>query len=253
MLNRLFPIVLLSALAMPGHAGLFDDDEARKQISEIRNQHENRLNEQQRRIDQLDTRNGQKMVEVLSQMADLNQQIAQLRGELEVITFNLQNLQKRQQDLYVDLDGRLRAMEGGAPEGSSPMSQARSAQSEADAATAYETAYGLYRAGKLKPAIAALNEISTKYSGSKAAPNALFWLGMAHARLGEGRGALVSFRKLVDNYRDHAKAPDALRAMGSLQLELGDKKAAAKTFKELVASYPDSEAAKEAEKELRKL
>ncbi|MGQ5522254.1 YbgF trimerization domain-containing protein [Chitinimonas sp. PSY-7] len=253
MLNRLLPFALLSALALPGHAGLFDDDEARKQISEIRNQHENRLNEQQRRIDQIDSRSGQKLVEVLGQMGELNQQIAQLRGQLEVITFNLQNLQKRQQDLYVDLDGRLRAIEEGVPSGGNPLSHARSAQSEAEAATAYEAAYGLYREGKLKPAMAALNEVSSKYAGTQAAPNALFWLGMAHARLGDGKGALVSFRKLVDGYRDHAKAPDALRAMGSLQLDMGDRKTAAKTFKELVTSYPGTEAAKEAEKELKKL
>ena len=67
----------------------------------------------EQRVGELDTRNAQKLLEVVGQISELSQQIAQLRGELEVIGFNLQGLQKRQQDLYVDLDGRMRALERG--------------------------------------------------------------------------------------------------------------------------------------------
>jgi TolA-binding protein len=173
------------------------------------------------------------------EISGLKQQIAELRGQLEVANFNLQTLQKRQQDLYVDLETRLKALEEGRQTGANPLAQAQNAQLEAEAAGAYEAAYNLYRDGKLKPAMTA--------------PNALFWLGMAQAKSGDSKAAQLSFRKLVDAYRQHDKAPDALRAMATLQLGAGDKKAASKTFKELVAGYPGTEAAKEAEKELKKL
>lgn len=255
MRKRLLPLALLFAFSLPGHAGLFDDDEARKQIAAIRDEHAAKLKELTDRVDQLDTRTSQKLVELVGQLDQLNQQIANLRGQLEVATFNLQNLQKRQQDLYVDLDGRLRAIEEGKAGASNtnPLSQAANAQQEAEAATAYEAAYNLYRDNKLKAAIEGLSDLSAKYPTSQAAPNALFWLGMAQAQSGDAKNAQASWRKLVDGYPDHAKSPDALKAIASVQLEKGDRKGAVKTLKELVGSYPTSDAGKDAAKQLKKL
>ncbi len=250
---RLLSLALLSALALPAQAGLFDDDEARKQIAEVRNQAEAKLTAVNERVDQLDSRSSQKLVEITGQLSELSQQIAQLRGQLEVITFNLQGLQKRQQDLYVDLDTRLRNIEEGKTKPLTPGAEAQNAALEAEAASAYEAAYNQYREGKLKPAIEALGSISSKYANSQVAPNALFWLGMAQAQAGSIAAAQLSWRKLVDAYPEHAKSPDALRAIASVQLEKGDKKGAARTLKELTASYPGTEAAKEAEKQLKKL
>ncbi|WP_269531463.1 YbgF trimerization domain-containing protein [Chitinimonas sp. BJYL2] len=251
--NRLLRLALVAALILPAQAGLFDDDEARKQISELRAQSEARLSAIEQRVSELDTRNAQKLLEVVGQISELSQQIAQLRGELEVIGFNLQGLQKRQQDLYVDLDGRLRAMEEGRGQTGTPNAEAQKAQVEADAAAAYEAAYNLYRDGKLKPAVEALGQVAGKYPATAAAPSALFWLGMAQAQAGNGTAAQQSWRKLVDGYAEHPKSPDALRAIASVQLEKGDKKGAIKTLKELVAAYPGTDAASEAQKQLKKL
>jgi tol-pal system protein YbgF len=251
--KRLISLALLSVLALPSQAGLFDDDEARKQIADIRDRHEKMLVELQEQHKELDSRSSQRLVVLNGEISGLKQQIAELRGQLEVANFNLQTLQKRQQDLYVDLETRLKALEEGRQTGANPLAQAQNAQLEAEAAGAYEAAYNLYRDGKLKPAMTALSDVATRYAATQAAPNALFWLGMAQAKSGDSKAAQLSFRKLVDAYRQHDKAPDALRAMATLQLGAGDKKAASKTFKELVAGYPGTEAAKEAEKELKKL
>jgi tol-pal system protein YbgF len=253
MYKRLLPFALLAALALPSQAGLFDDDEARKQIAAIRDQHETRLKELSQKLDQLDSRTGQKLIDLVGQLDQLNQQIADLRGQLEVAAFNLQNLQKRQQDLYVDIDSRVRAIEDGKSASPTPSAQAASAQLEAEAATHYEAAYNLYRDNKLKSAIDALTALIVKYPSSQVAPNALFWLGMAQAQSGDTKSALVAWRKLVDSFPDHAKAPDSLKAIASVQLDKGDKKAAAKTFKELATNYPDSDAGKDAAKQLKKL
>jgi tol-pal system protein YbgF len=254
MLKRLLPLALFGALALPSHAGLFDDDEARKQIATIRDQHETKLKELAEKLEQLDARNGQKLVELVGQFDTMNQQIANLRGQIEVLNFNLQNLQKRQQDLYVDLDGRLRAIEEGkSAGGQNPMAQAASAEHEAEAATAYEAAYNLYRDNKLKTAIDSFAALVQKYPNSQATPNALFWMGIAQAQIGDGKSAQLAWHKLIDTFPDHAKAPDAMRAIASVQLEKGDKKAALKTLKDLMAAYPNSEAAKDAAKQLKKM
>jgi tol-pal system protein YbgF len=253
MYKRLLPLALLAAFALPGHAGLFDDDEARKQIAAIRDDHDAKLKALSDKVDQLDTRTGQKLVDLVGQLDQLNQQIANLRGQIEVINFNLQNLQKRQQDLYVDLDSRLRTLEEGKPASQSPTAQAVDAKQEAEAATNYEAAYNLYRDNKLKSAVDAFTALTVKYPTSQAAPNALFWLGMAQAQTGDAKAAQQSWRKLVGDFPDHARSPDALKAIASVQLEARDKKGAVKTLKELVATYPDSDAAKDAAKQLKKL
>lgn len=260
MLNRLLPLAVFAAISFPASAGLFDDDEARKQIAEVRAQQEakiaatgEKIAAANEKIDQLDARSSQKLVEVVGQLSELGQQIAQLRGQIEVLTFNLQNMQKRQQDLYVDLDGRIRALEDSRPKVATAAADAQNAQQEADAATAFEAAYNQYRDGKLKPAIEALQAVIGKYPTAQAAPSALFWLGMAQAQSGGSAAAQLTWRKLVDGFASHAKAPDALKGIATLQLDKGDKKAAIKTLKELTAAYPASDAAKEAEKQLKKL
>ncbi|MBV8466525.1 MAG: tol-pal system protein YbgF [Burkholderiales bacterium] len=253
MSKRLLSLAMLAAIALPSHAGLFDDDEARKQIATIRDQQGAQIKDLNSKVDDLDSRTSQKLVDLVGQMDQLNQQIANLRGQLEVITNDLQNLQKRQQDLYVDLDTRVRNIEQGKPGAQNPDAQAANAQQEAAAATAYDSAYALYKDGKYKPAIKGLGDIADSYPKTQAAPNALFWLGMAQAQSGDMKSSLVSWRRLVDSYPTSVKSPDALKAIASVQLDRGDRKGAVKTLKEIIASYPDSDAAADAKKQLKKL
>ncbi|HTN66245.1 MAG TPA: YbgF trimerization domain-containing protein, partial [Burkholderiaceae bacterium] len=99
--------LILSATwhASVANAGLFDDDEARRAILDIRN-----------KIDaiQRDLNNKADKTSALG-LADQNdqvkQEIAKLRGQVEVLTNELANTQQRQKDFYVDLDARLRKLE----------------------------------------------------------------------------------------------------------------------------------------------
>ncbi|MFC4160805.1 tol-pal system protein YbgF [Chitinimonas lacunae] len=253
MLKRLLPLAVVLACSSATQAGLFDDDEARKQISEMRQNYERRLNELSEQIKQQDTRGGQKLIDLVNQLDGINQELAKLRGQIEVLTFNLESLQKRQKDLYVDLDGRLRAIEESGPKAATPADTAQQAQRDADAASTYEAAYNLYREGKFKGAVDAFSALVNQHPSSQVTPNAWFWLGMSQAQAKDSRGAIQSFRKLVDGWAEHPKAPDALRAIATLQLEQGDRRGATRTLKELTGAYPGTDAAREAEKQLKKL
>lgn len=256
MQNRLIATLCLALFAAsPAQAGLFDDDEARRQLAELRQTTNQKLVDLADRLDKLDTRASQKLVETAGQLEQLNQQIANLRGQIEVISFNLDGLQKRQKDLYVDLDQRLRGLEESkaAAASAGAEKQAKNAQQEAEAASAYEAAYALYSDKKLKAAADAFNSLVTTYPATTATANAYFWLGMSRAQTGDSNGAISSWRKLADAFPDNAKAADALRAIASLQLEKGDKKSARKTLQELVNTHPESEAAKDGAKQLKRL
>lgn len=256
MQKRLIALSCLTLLSTaPASAGMFDDDEARKQIADIRQLHSQRIGELAEQMKQLDARTSQRLVDMVGQFEALNKQIAELRGQLEVINFNLDGLQKRQKDLYVDLDQRLRKQEEAkvAAVQQADADANTAAKQEAEASTAYDAAYALYQANKLKPAAEAFASLIKAYPNSKTIADAYFWLGLARAQTGDSYGAMVSLRKLVEAFPTSPKAADAMGAVASLQLEKGDKKGAKKTYLDLLSAYPDSEASKEAIKQLKKL
>ena len=80
--------------APQARAGMFDDDEARRQIKDLTLQ----LNE---RLDTVSK--GQ--FELLNQIQALHEDNARLRGRVETLEYELDSAKKRQQDFYIDLDG----------------------------------------------------------------------------------------------------------------------------------------------------
>ena len=97
-------LLLLSlCLAIPAHAGILEDDEARQQIKE----QGARVQKLQDTIQQ-QTRS---MLDLQSQIDALNTEIRTLRGQNEETAHGLQDAEKRQKDFYVDLDTRVRHFE----------------------------------------------------------------------------------------------------------------------------------------------
>ena len=98
-------VAAFSLLPLQSQAALFEDEEARIAILEIRA----RLNNMQSEINaKADKTNS---LDLNNQNEQLRQEIARLRGQVEILTNELANAQKRQKDFYVDLDGRLRKLE----------------------------------------------------------------------------------------------------------------------------------------------
>lgn len=57
--------------------------------------------------------NNRGVVQLLNQVEALNGELNRLRGQMEVLSNDVNNAQKRQRDMYVDLDTRLRRIEQG--------------------------------------------------------------------------------------------------------------------------------------------
>lgn len=55
----------------------------------------------------------QGLLEILQQIQQLQQDVNMLRGEIETHNYNLDQLSRRQRDLYADIDQRLQRLEGG--------------------------------------------------------------------------------------------------------------------------------------------
>lgn len=261
---RAWPIALLLAAlgGQPAHAGLFDDEEARRQVSELTQKSNERLDTVAR---------GQ--MELANQIQALRDENARLRGQVETLNYELDAAKKRQQDFYVDLDGRLRKLEApaaaaaaastAAPTAGTEGKVTESAKAAPDAgrkvasdpaaeAREYEAALNLFRANKLKEAAAAFEAFARTHPDSTLTPNAYYWLGNAHYALRDCRRSLEAQRVVGSKWPTHAKAPDALLNVATCQQELGDSKSANSTLEALLAKYPDSPAARAARQRLKK-
>ena len=259
------------------HAGLFDDEEARRQIAAERKRVDEmaaRVGTQNQLLDTIATRiakieeavgKNQGLLDLFREIEGLKQELAKMRGQVEVLNNGIETTQKRQKDLYVDLDTRLRRLEtppvaaspstgesasgaGGAastaPPGSAGL-QANTAE-----ARAYEAAQNLRRIGNYQGAIVAFQNFIKQYPKSALASSAQYWIGDSYYNVRDFRLAIASQRAILKNYPESAKVPDALLNIASSQAELGETVAARRTMEELVAKHPASDAADKARRRI---
>lgn len=254
--SLLRPAILALLLATLGaqqaHAGLFDDDEARRQVSDLTIKTNERLDTMARA-----------QIELSNQIQGLREENARLRGQIETLTYELDSAKKRQQDFYVDLDGRLRKFEApsaaetrpgeeGSVAGDAAQAAAKPPADPAAETREYEAALNLFKAGKVKDAAAAFGAFTKAHTGSTLAPSAQYWLGNAHYALHDCKKAIDAQRVLLAKWPDSPKAPDALINVATCQQELGDAKAAKTTLETVLSKYPDSSAAATAKSRLKK-
>jgi tol-pal system protein YbgF len=259
MLGRWLPAaLLLGALASPGQAALFSDDEARKaildlreRVSDLEKQQSGRADELAKRIERLESaleaaQRGQ--IETANQIESLRQDIAKLRGLVEQVANDVATLQKRNRDLYGDLDQRLRKLE---PQ--TVTVEGKNVQMDREEQSAYDTALAQFRASDFRSAINSLQAFIARYPQSVYAVAAQFWLGSSYYAIKDFRSAIAAQQTLVDKYPDSPRVPEALLNIAASQIELNDKKSARVTLNRVVTDFPDADAAKLAKDRLAAL
>lgn len=265
-------LAALAALSFQARAGLFDDEEARRRIELIKQELAQQGKDNEARIARLEEQiRNIGVVELLRQIDGLNAEIARLRGSIEVLANQNEQLQKRQKDFYLDLDSRLTRLEGGpaksngatAPSTPAVESSALPVQTaaarpatkddQAREIKAYDAASNLFRRNDFASAIDAFRAFLKDYPQSPLAPNAEYWIGIGYANLKDYRNALATQEGLLQRYPQSPKAPDALLAIAALQAEQGDNGSARNTLEDIIARYPGSEAAGKARTRLASL
>jgi tol-pal system protein YbgF len=203
---------------------LFSDDEARKAILDLRKSLATTQLELQGQIDKLKTEN------------------SVLRGKVEELEKQGEDINNSQKTYYQDLDNRLGNFEP------------RTATIEGVTGTvqpgekkAYDDALKTFQTGSLKKADEGFSAFVSKYPKSPYLPLALYWSGNSKYANKEYAGAISQLQNLIKRYPDHPRIPAAMVTLGNAQLESGNKSAAKKTFGDIIAKYPDTEAAKEAQ------
>lgn len=284
-------LLLPLACAVPAAHAIFSDGEARQQIIQLRTQ----VAEQQRALDariadlEAQARN-RSIIDLFNQVETLRAELARLRGLTEALQNELETAQRRQRDLYVDLDGRMRKLEatvgelrtalaavqaaasqataqgGGTVPGAPPAAGAPAASPPGPAAGSpaasappadpaaeqrlYDAGLELFRIGRYGDAVSTFQSFLRLHPRSTLAPQAQYWLGNSLYALRDYRGAIAAQRQLLASHPDSTKAPDALLNIATAQAELGDIAAARATLQEVVQRYPQSEAAAKARQRL---
>lgn len=244
-MKPLFRSTLAAALlvaawhASIAHAGLFDDDEARRAILDIRN----KVDAVQRDLNNKADKSSS--LGLADQNDQLRQEIAKLRGQVEVLTNELANTQQRQKDFYVDLDARLRKLE---PQ--QVTVDGKEVSVDPTEQKTYDAALAQFKAGDYRGAGAAFSDFIRRYPRSGFSPSAQYWLGNTYYAQRDYRNAIAAQQAVVKNYPDNPKASDAMLNIASCYTELKDKPAAKKTLEALIAQYPGTPAAQTAKDRL---
>ena len=243
-LDRLAATVGLAlvALAVPSaHAGLFDDDEARRAILDIRQ----RIDQNNKTQTDANARLSEQVEQLRRSVLDLNNQLEQLRAENarlrgtdEQLARDLSELQRKQKDIQSGVDDRIRRFE---PQKVSVDGKEFSAEPEEK--KQYDDAMEALRRSDFQATANGLSALRKRWPSSGYTESALFWLGNAQYGLRQYRDAITTFRSLVSSNPENPKAPEALLAIANCQAELKDTKSARRTIDELLKTYPKSEAA----------
>jgi tol-pal system protein YbgF len=236
-------------------AGLFDDEEARRAILDLRQRieagridSEKRVAEETKRASDENALLRRSLIELQNQIEALRPELAKLQGQNEQLAREVSETQRRLKDQNQVLDDRLKKLE--------PVKvqvDGREFMAEPAEKRDFEAALGVFRKGEFANAQTQFVDFIKRFGQSAYVPSALFWLGNAQYATRDYKEAVQNFRSMLALAADHSRAPEAVLSIANCQIELKDNRAARKTLEDLIKAYPQSEAASAAKDRLARL
>jgi tol-pal system protein YbgF len=199
----------------------------------------------------------------------LQEEVQMLRGMVEELTYELQQVKQRQMDDYLDLDRRISAVISGATVAQpaaagqlasqdamqatfmSPVGQPAEPATAAAAGTAamkanYDNASDLLlKERDIEGAALAFKQHIIDFPISPYVANAHYWLGEIYLLQGRDERARQAFTAVVEQHATHGKAMDASFKLGKIYHQLGDDKRARELLE--IAALSTGGAAKKAQ------
>ena len=213
------------------------------------------------------------VVQLLNQVEALNGELNRLRGQIEVLANDVNNAQKRQRDMYVDLDTRLRRIEQGSAnkkeqEAISAIEERihRLEQGAATPATIPQPVASATVAPQASPPPPAAQSASTSAIASAAAAPApssslppaslsatdkgaiqrAYENAYSTFLLPDYPNAIRGFESFLKSYPKHALAPNSQYWIGESLFHIGDYRGAIEAQRRLLGTYPESAKAPDA-------
>lgn len=239
----------------------------------------------ERRVQVLEQRlSSRALMEMMQQVDQLQREVQSLRGQVETLENTLGRVRESQKQQYLDLDGRLRRLEGGEAVMSdtpaaaaeevppSPPREAAPPQVQPQVETPvavpagielkpptekakeeYRRAYDTLQAGHFDAAIQAFTGFLQRHPATTLSANAYYWLGEAYYVKRDFNAARDAFRQVIEHYPSSLKVPDALLKLGYVAYEQRQWKAARQFLDEVLQRFPESRAAQLAAERLERM
>jgi tol-pal system protein YbgF len=236
------------------NAALFEDDEARRAILDLRQKLDAVQQDLRAKTEDLKFKTEENAA-LKRALLDLQTQIdtqksdqSALRGKFEQLLKEITELQLKQKDVLQTVDTRLSKFE--------PVKvilDGLEFQTDPTEKKEFEATLLVFRTGDFAAAQISWLNFLRRYPTSGYASSALFWLGNAQYATKDYKESIINFRKLLSIAPEHTRAPEAMLAISNCLVELKDVKAAKKAMEDLVKQYPSSEAAQTAKDRLARL
>ena len=237
---RLAIAAMLALCSLGSQAALFEDDEARRAVLDLRQRVDALRQSAETSSQRLGDDNAQmrrSLLDLQNQIESLRAEQATLRGQNEQLQRDVTELQRRQRDMAKGVDERLRQFEP-VPVSVDGLEFSADPAEKRD----FEAALALFRKGDFPAAQAAFSGFDKRYPKSGYTPSQRDY-----------KEAISNFKQLLSVAPNHMRAPEAALSIANCQGELKDTKAARKTLEDLLKVYPQSEAAAAAKERLARM
>jgi tol-pal system protein YbgF len=188
-------------------------------------------------------------VQLYLELQTLRQEVTALRGLIEELNYQIDQLSSRQTNDYANLDRRiLELSQGGVSvvsDGNSNSNAAAATSSSSatptianngmEASELYNRAFASLRSGDREAALSQFGDLVEQYPNDAVAGDALYWMGETQwvgAAYEDARQAFVS---LIERFPEHRRYGDALYKLGLIYHQLGDNSAAQQYLQRAVA------------------
>jgi tol-pal system protein YbgF len=227
------------------------------------------------------------MLDMIQQVEEISEEVGLLRGDIEIQGNDINEIKKRQRELYLDIDRRLRDIESGAtaaaprgqisiPQVDSTASSTSSQQTptvtpptttttqsttpaptpsvtQSEEKAAYQAAFDTLKEGRYKQAKTELSAFLKKFPNSSYAGNAQYWLGEAQYVTRNFEQGIIEFERVINNYPTSNKLPDAMLKLGYTFYELKQFPQSKAILQDLRNRFPQATAARLATKRLDRI
>ena len=251
LLRLSFIAIFFSAITSAVSAGLFDDEEARRAILDLRQRVETiRLEAEQSSIRSLEEVAVLKrsLLDLQNQIEQLKSDAAKQRGVNEQLFREFSEAQRKQKDIVQAFDARFLQFE--------PIKvnvDGREFLASSVEKKNFDSALITFRKGDFAAAQNQFLDFIRRHPAGGYESSALFWLGNAQYATRNYKEAMINFYAIVERDPEHMRAAEAMLSVANCQVELKDLRGAKKTLEDLVKNYPQSEASSAAKERLLKL
>ena len=197
------------------------------------------------------------VLEMVGRVERLQAEIQELRGLLEQQAHEINNLKKRQQNSYTDIDTRLQQLEsGGLVEKEADTVQQTtniSTKAKESEKAAFAKAFKSVRNSDYQRSITLLNQFVHDYPEGEYSDNATFWLASVYKVVDDLPAAKKSFHAVYTHFPESDKAGLAMLKLADIYFEENNQQKAVQLYTQITTQYANTTSAHMATKKLQSI